>query len=665
MRLTRTLLDSSIFNMKNKTVWIVGSIAVLLLGFWLWSQRPGLTIEEVLPSHALLYARLTHVAEHVDQMIRSDIGRNLAAIDVPDVLTRNHFSSKDVRDYKRWQKELVKFWDNPLIKRFLAKEAAVAVYHNDHSYQVYVVLRLTLSTRIAELLGQLSHQWGEGVTVSQEHYQGRVINHIAFKKNGMGLDYVRIRDLLIVAPDSLGHLEQVVDVYLHHREPLAQDASLEMVRQKSYPKGDGLVFVDLNFLSDYWRGKMDSRLTSIGYQTAAFPVYGLSYMPGAVSKYKILVVLDEKYLPSGMQKAFACPALSNDTLKLVPVDAIAYNWGGCYDFNQYWDMARQKLDDNPALARQIYGFKQRLERHFHINFRNDVLPVLGHEIGGYLTDVDMQGNYPFPRMLVFVKIQDRARAEQLLDKLVNSPALMLQSDIYNHVDIHYVSLPLGANMDPGYGFLGDYLLVASSRQLLKRSIDAYNDSMRSIVSDDAVLQFSLDNGDKYHSVTLMKTAELSRRAQDFLGWIDKYLSGQVSMAAAYKQDGDNKKHELDEAIADKRAELVLARKKLTQLKNTSLTDVSLEDPSLINGAIENLNREASSIEDDIASYKEQKDDLTRLLHNYALGAQSAKLTMYNMDNLLSPVLKGLESIDTQAVTVRFDHKVLETEFLVK
>ena len=73
-------------------------------------------------------------------------------------------------------------------------------------------------------------------------------------------------------------------------------------------------------------------------------------------------------------------------------------------------------------------------------------------------------------------------------------------------------------------------------------------------------------------MTLMKTAELSRRAQDFLGWIDKYLSGQVSMAAAYKQDGDNKKQELDEAIADKSAELILAQKKLFELKSTSLSN---------------------------------------------------------------------------------------------
>ena len=166
-------------------------------------------------------------------------------------------------------------------------------------------------------------------------------------------------------------------------------------------------------------------------------------------------------------------------------------------------------------------------------------------------------------------------------------------------------------------------------------------------------------------MTLMKTAELSRRAQDLLGWVDKYLSGKVSMAAAIKQDGDNKKKELDEAIADKRADLVLAQKKLTQLKETSLSGASLEDPVLVNGAIENLSREEDSIRGDIINYREQKEDLSRQLGNYALGAQAAKLTMYNMENVVFPVLKGLESINAQAVTVRIGDKILETEFLVK
>jgi hypothetical protein len=651
--------------MKKIIIWTFSIFLAMVLGFWVWSQRPGLPVERVLPSHPLVFARLEHVQAHIESVINSDFGKNIAAINLPDVLNRNHFSPKDISDLKRWQKDLGGSWNNPLIKKFLGKEAALAVFRRDGSYQVFVTLRLTFSTRIAEAIGQFFHHWGDDVTIRRQKYQGRVINHILFKKQGLAVAYVRIRDLLVVTFESLGNLEEVVDVYQHKHDCLQDDPSFNFVRQNSYPLADGLAYINLNRFSDIWRSEMDSKLTLLGYQAAAFPVYGLSYMPGAVSKYKILVGLDEKYMPSGMRKVFDCPALSNDTLKLVPVDAIAYNWGGCYDFEQSWGLAKQRLEGNPSLAQAILKFKNRLEEHFHINIKRDVLPLLGHEIGGYLTDVDLQGTYPYPRFLVFVKIQDRLTAKHLLDKLTLDPATALQSEEYHHVDIHYISLSPGANMDPGYCFLDDYLLVATSRQLLKRSIDAYHDSFRSIVSDNTIEQFSLVNGEKFHSVTLMKTAELSRRAQDFLGWIDKYLSGQVSMAAAYKQDGDNKKQELDQAIADKSVELVLAQKKLTQLKSTSLSVAYLEDPVFVDGAIKNLNREEQSIRGDIAHYIEEKADLSRLLDNYALGAQAAKLTMYNMENIVSPVLKSLESINAQAVTVRFGDKILETEFLVK
>jgi len=581
------------------------------------------------------------------------------------VLTHNNFSSKESRYFERWQKDLIAFWDNPLIKRFLGKEAAIAIYRQNDSYQVFITLRLTLSTRLAELLGQLSHQWGNGVTVQQQKYEGRVINHVYFKRQKLALSYVRIRDLLIIVPESFGKLEEVIDVYHHQHAPLTDDPLFNLVRQNAYPSSEGLAFVNLNLFSNIFRGEMDSRLTSLGYQTAAFPVYGLSYKPGVVSKYKMMVGLDEKYMPQAMRKTFTCPALANDTMKLVPENAILYSWGGCYDFEQSWGLARQRLEENPQMSQGIIKLKKRFEKHFNVNIRKDVVPLLGNEIGGYLTDVDMQGNYPFPRLLLFVKIKNRPAAEALLDKFTQHPVMPLQSEDYQHVNIHYVTLPLGANMDPAYGFLGDYLLVATSRQLLKRSIDAYSDSLRSIVSDDSIAQFSLDSGKKFHAVTLMKTAELSRRVQDFLVWNEKNLSNQITMAAAMKQDGDNKKQELDEAIADKSAELVMAQKKLTQLKSTPVANATLEDSTFLNGEIDNVGREEQTIRDDIANYVEQKDDLSRLLYNYALGAKTAKLAMYNMENIMSPVLKGLESIDTEAVTVLFGDKILETEFLVK
>src|ERR1700690_2392412 len=119
--------------MKNIIIWTFNILLVLGLGIWLWCQRPGLPVERVLPSHPLVFFRLSHVQAHIDQVVKSDFGKNIAAIDLPDVMNRNNFSKKDISDLKHWQKDLVKFWDNPLIKRFLGKEAALAVYRNDSS----------------------------------------------------------------------------------------------------------------------------------------------------------------------------------------------------------------------------------------------------------------------------------------------------------------------------------------------------------------------------------------------------------------------------------------------------------------------------------------------------------------------------------------------------
>ena len=651
--------------MKNKIILTGMVILAAAVGFWLWSQRSGLPVDEVLPSGAEFYVRLNHVQAHINQVLQSDFGKNIAAIDVPEVLARNNFSPKDIRDFKSWQKDLGKIWNNPLIRKFLSQEVALGVYRKDNHYEIFITLRLTASAKLAEFLGRLSHQWGEDVFLTRQKYQGHVINHVVLKKRDVKLAYVRLRDLLIISPEASGRLEDIIDVYRHQQSSLAQDPQFIFVNHNAYPSGDALMFVNMNHVSGIWRNTVDSRLQMYGYHQAGFAVYGLSYMPGAVSKYKMIAGLNDKELPVQMRKHLACPDLSNDSLKLVPVNAIAYNWGGCYDFGENWQSAKERLQESPQWADSIRRIKRGLEKHLHINIKRDVLPLLGHEIGGYLTDVDMQGKYPFPRLLVFVKVQDRAKAEHLLDQLTANPMTMLQSEEYNHVNVHYMSLSLGANMDPGYCFVDDYLLVATSRQLLKGSIDAYNDSMRSIVSDDVVKQFSLDEGGKFHSVTLMKTAELSRRAEDFLGWVDKYLSSQVSIAAAAKQDGANKDQELTQAIDDKNEELLLAERKLSQLKLKPLKDLSDEESLFITGAIANLNREEEAIRNDIVTYKAQKEDLSQLLANYAMGAQVDKLTMFNMENVVSPLLRGLESIDAQAVTVRFGRKTLETEILVK
>ena len=88
--------------MKNKNFLIFSVLLVLTLGLWVWFQRPGLPVDRVLPSHPLVFARLEHAQEHINQAINSDIGKNIAAIDLPDVLNRNNFPPKDINDFQYW-----------------------------------------------------------------------------------------------------------------------------------------------------------------------------------------------------------------------------------------------------------------------------------------------------------------------------------------------------------------------------------------------------------------------------------------------------------------------------------------------------------------------------------------------------------------------------------
>ena len=133
--------------------------------------------------------------------------------------------------------------------------------------------------------------------MTRQKYQGHVINHVVLKKRGVKLAYVRLRDLLIVSPEASGRLEDMMDVYQHKQSSLARDPQFIFVNHNAYPSGDALVFVNMNHVSDIWRNAMDSRLETYGYQPAAFAVYGLSYMPGEVSKYKMIAGLDEKEMP--------------------------------------------------------------------------------------------------------------------------------------------------------------------------------------------------------------------------------------------------------------------------------------------------------------------------------------------------------------------------------
>jgi len=223
---------------------------------------------------------------------------------------------------------------------------------------------------------------------------------------------------------------------------------------------------------------------------------------------------------------------------------------------------------------------------------------------------------------------------------------------------------LGPNMDPGYCFIGDYLVFSSTRQLLKKSIDTAADASRSLGMDKTARAFGLSVSDKANAAAFMRLDVFAKRLRELLDWADKYMSSQVTAALAFKQESEAKKQAIARAIAAKTVELTLAEHKIEELKAKPASDVSQEDPSVTLGAIENLRQSVQALHDDIKTGTAQSGELDVLTAQYQAQAQSAKLWMFNSRQVVVPVLKGLEALRALGVKMVLTGRSFETEILL-
>ncbi|MBI4309147.1 MAG: DUF3352 domain-containing protein [Candidatus Omnitrophica bacterium] len=656
---------------KIKILIAILLVPIVIAGGWFLYllYSPKLAIEQILPSGAVAYARLAHPAAHWRNGTQSEFWKNIAAIDMPKVLARNKIPAARISQMERLRKEIVSFFDNPLIQKFLQKEIAVAVYRHkgvdplkdpNGAFGVLLVLRLAPSVQAAEFVSRLSSQWGEAITTRQEQYQDKRIVHLRMTKKNVAFKYTRINDLLIATADTVEQLNRVIDVFGRKLPSLKEDAYFAAVQSKAYAAAEGFGYLNIQAFNDLWKGPAEEVFAG----TAGIKTYAVSFLPGEVAKYKFTADIEPQNMGDSFRQMAACDSKENTSLDFVPPNIIAYQWSGCYDFKDIWRQGSQRMRGFSELE-HVRRFKRGMEKRAGFNISRDLLPVLGREAGGYLIDVDTLGMFPYPRMLAFVRVQDTRKADELLRKILKNPFGLIQEEKYGQVNLNYVSLPLGANMDPGYCFVGNYLLAATSRQLLKKSIDTYQEPSRSLKSDKAFIALGLGAAQKAQGMAFVRVSEFVRRLHDLLDWGNKYLSSQVATAAAYRQEGRQKKKELAASASAKRFELKLAHDKLQELKAKAATNLSPEEQEMAADSLGHVQREIESMQEDIKAYAAQEHEIEDLTANDESQAESAKLFMFNSQHIFIPILKGLGTVNTQGIKVFVNDKMIESELMVK
>ncbi len=622
-----------------------GLILIVIALLWFFLSRPTITIASILPEDTIFYARLTQADKYLRNIGTSSFLKEINAIDIQKVMLKNEFPSDKINQVKYWQEQIKKMLDNPLLGKVLGREVALAFCP-----EPVLFIRLKASIAAAEFLAQVSNFWGDDIALTHAMYRGIKINQVDAKNKKVKISYIRLGDLLVAGGQSPKALERVIDVYLKDAKPLSQQGHFIDVLSRSYPNDDGFAYLNAGAEPE----KINEALKGFN----AVDAFGVSFASGDFHRFKFIAALNLKMMTPSQRKLLSCPKGDNKSLFFVPANAIGYNWGNCYDFGDYWQEVQEQLhSSSPEFLEWGQALVGKIQKRLKIDIEKEVLPVLGNEAGFYLTDVDTRGMFPFPRFLFFIKINDRMQVNELLRRAAANPMVDIEDEEYGKVELRFMKLPFGANMDPGYAFLGDYLLVASSRQLLKKSIDVFAEPGRSLAQEKTFKQFNLEQGADNNSMTFIKLSDLALRAIALAEWTDKYLGSQLSLAASYKEQVEEQGRELVQVIDEKKDELKVAIVKLKELKDAAAPDNI--------GAIENLQREIDRLHDEINSGKVQVEQIPEELAAYDMRLKAINRVMFNAQNILIPAFKAMGTFDAQAVRMNLGGRFGEAEIFLK
>jgi hypothetical protein len=268
---------------------------------------------------------------------------------------------------------------------------------------------------------------------------------------------------------------------------------------------------------------------------------------------------------------YRCAPTENTTLEFVPKEAILYHWANCSDFTAYYQGLEDAADEDyvaddanqPPKATPPFA---ELEKTWGFSIEKDLLPVLGHEMGWFVEDVDVKGMFPVPKLVVFLKINDEKKAEDILKRIVTTPVTLVQKEEYGGFAIHFVSIPLFVSFKPSYTFINGYVLISTSDDLIKASIDSRTDAARSLREQPNFKDLS-DKAPKFgNAVLYLDVAKSARQARVLFDWTNQWFLLKIKQADADENAARQKLEGLKTKIQAKGEELKSVQEKLAALQ---------------------------------------------------------------------------------------------------
>ncbi len=698
--------------MKRTIIILIGItlLASIGTGIFCYLNKPAeLSPERILPEGALLYTRCSNLKSALAEIASTKLWEDLKGLDYDFIMKSAGVREDQRRMIGAVQTQLFNPSLGAMLEKFFGEEFAVAVYPMEFDAaqislnnpqdvakaleklfsNIVLVARVGGDVQLAETMSSLLGR-SDQLEIETFVYEGQNIHLMTVPDAGIKIGFVRIKDLLIV---GLGDhaARRGVDTYKGKKEALANDGLFLRAKEQSGGPWEMSGYVDLRQVLEFFKGQV-GRLTQqlppqspvadegvkgrawdvqrqwdqIFAQTEAIEMLSFSAHAGAVSKFQFDLFFDKgKALPD-MAAVFTCPPSENKTLAFVPQDIMGYQWNNCFDLKGPW----QQLKNEAALAqeggRPVADQLAQIQQTIGVDVEKDVIPAFAGEIGGYLSDIQMGGIFPYPQVVFFVKVKDETKAKEVLEKFKQQIPVVWQSERHKNTAITFLSAPLVSDIQPGYCFLDGYLLVGINTKLLKGSVDARHAAAPSLASSPLFSEMDLGLSSKSRFVQLFKVDRLAGKAQEVIEWVKAWSTSQDAQKEAFKLGGEKRLADTRAAIVQKEGELAELKIRQTALEDDIWNRNSRgEDAGAERAQLGELKEGITLKEREIASDKEQEAELEKILKGYDRPSADQEKRDEISRRVVYPLLQSLSSVKAMGIRTTLNDEVLEANILFK
>jgi hypothetical protein len=618
-----------------------------LVYLYLQSSQQPLAAESVLPQSPQVFLHLKNPAQHWDDFAKTEFFKKVSTVDLVAVMRKTDMDQKMIDQVTKIQETLARPELQVFLRQFLGQEVVLATYTPKGSGpalvpglpplpEVFLVTRLNNQVRFAEQFSTLLSQINKDIKVEEVQYQRHKIYIVSIKDKPLKIAYTRIKDLLIVGLGD-GPVKQSIDTSLNPAAAITNGELHQKIKAKALADAQILSYISFDTIIENFKTQLIAKFAQLGEdqkkfaeeqvekslgKMKGFKTISFSSLYGPLAQMKIDVFYKLEELDPDVKAMYNCQPTENPTLGFAPQGVLAYQWTACLDAAASWKQMVEEYDaaaeaQKAAQAGTAAGQavvphpKDILEQVLGMDIETEVLPVIGSEIGGWVTDVVLGGPYPVPKIVFFIQVKDKEKALGILEKVVNlQPFLRPEKEDYQGTGLNTFKLGMGTDLQPGYCILDNYLMAATSVELLKQAIDNKSSGQATIKQNPALATVEPSFFDKNNSVTFLAMKEIAGKAESFIDWSQGFMDSQDAKREAYKAGIEGRLKDVAAQIEENQKTAESLDKEIEEL-NVKMGAI-VEQPDLLAKANENVDRDQKfirSLEESLAPDLEEKKKL--------------------------------------------------------